>query len=76
MHLESLAPCSQEEADGRTFLHAADAAQRGNDRILIRTVDTDVVVLAVTASQRLSVSLVSLRNREELAIHLCHCSRP
>jgi len=57
MNLESLAPCSQEEADGRMFLHAADAAQRGNDRILIRTVDTDVVVLAVMATQRLSVKI-------------------
>ena len=56
MHLESLAPCSQEKADGRTFLHAADAAQTGNDRILIRTVDTDVV-LAVAASRRLSVKI-------------------
>jgi len=54
MHLE---PCSQEEADSRMFLHAADAAQRGNDRILIRTVDTYVVVLAVTATQRLSVKI-------------------
>ena len=57
MHFESLAPCSQEEADGRMFLHAADAAQRGNDKILIRTVDTDVVILAVAATQRLSVKI-------------------
>jgi len=57
MHLESLPPCIQEEAVGRTFLHAAVAAQTGNDRILIRTVDTDVVVLDVTASQSLSVKI-------------------
>ena len=55
-HVESLAPCCQEEADGRIFLHAADVVQRGNDRILIRTVDTDVV-LAVTATQRLCVKI-------------------
>ena len=39
------------------LLHAADAAQTGHSRILIRTVDTDVVVLAVTASQKLSVEI-------------------
>jgi len=70
MNLESLAPCSKEEADGRIFLHAADAAQRQNDRFLIRTVDTDVV-LAVTITRRLCEDMVSLRNWEELAIHLC-----
>lgn len=57
MNLESLAPCSQEEADGRMLLHGADAVQRGHDRILIGTVDTDVVVLAVTATQRFSVNI-------------------
>ena len=55
--LESLAPCSQEEADGRMLLHAADAARRGHDKILIRTVDTDVVVLAVTAAQSLTLKI-------------------
>ena len=44
----NLSPCSHEEADTRIILHLADAAKSGYDRILIRTVDTDVVVLAVT----------------------------
>lgn len=57
MNLKSLAPCSQEEADGRMFLYAAEATQRGNDRILIRIVDTYVVVLAVMATQRLSLKI-------------------
>jgi len=39
------------------LLYAADAAHRGNDRILITTVDADVVVLAVAATQRLSVKI-------------------
>ena len=47
MNLESLAPCKQEEADGSRFFNAADVGQKGHDRILIRTVDTDVVVLTV-----------------------------
>jgi len=43
----SLAPCTQEEADSRMMLHAAHAAHAGHSKITIRTVDTDVVVLAV-----------------------------
>ena len=51
--IHSLAPCSHEEADTRMLLHVAHAAQFGHNRILIRTVDTDVVVLAVMVAQTL-----------------------
>ena len=44
----NLSPCSHEEADTRIILHLADAAKSGYDRILLRTVDIDVVVLAIT----------------------------
>ena len=40
-----LAPCSHEEADSRMMLHVAHAAQHGHHQILVRTVDTDIVVL-------------------------------
>lgn len=49
-----LSPCSHEEADTRLILHAADAARNGIKRVLIKTVDTDVVVLAVAHRQRIS----------------------
>ena len=42
-----LSPCTHEEADTRMFLHAADAVQQGDRKILLRTVDTDVLLLAV-----------------------------
>ena len=48
-HLSQLAPCSQEEADTRLLLHVADAVQKGCKKVTIRTVDTDVVVLAVAS---------------------------
>lgn len=51
--IHSLAPCSHEEANSRMLLHAAHAAQHGHNWILIRTVDTDVVVLAVMVAQTL-----------------------
>ena len=48
--------CSHEEADTRLVLHAYYASQSGYRKILIRTVDTDVVVLAVSRVQDLSVN--------------------
>ena len=55
--VSALAPCSHEEADTRMFLHAKDAAEKGYRRIMLRTVDTDVVVLAVS-------TVVSMENTQ------------
>lgn len=49
----SLAPCSHEEADTRLFLHALDAVRKGCRKLCIRTVDTDVVVLAISLFNQL-----------------------
>ena len=49
-----LAPCSHEEADTRMFLHVSDAVNQGFNNILLRTVDTDVLVLAVAVFQQIS----------------------
>ncbi|XP_064086105.1 uncharacterized protein LOC135201158 [Macrobrachium nipponense] len=49
----ALAPRNHEEADTRMMVHAADAVKSGHCRILIRTVDTDEVVLAVWMAQEL-----------------------
>lgn len=43
-----LAPCTHEEADTRLLLHAFDAANAGYKKVVIRSVDTDVLVLAVS----------------------------
>ena len=45
----NLSPCSQEEADTRMILHLVDAVEEGYHKIVIRTVDTDVLVLATAA---------------------------
>ena len=42
-----LSPCNHEEADTWVILHTLNAARKGACKILIRTVDTDVVVLAI-----------------------------
>ncbi|KAK3749394.1 hypothetical protein QZH41_004867 [Actinostola sp. cb2023] len=52
-NIERLSPCTHEESDTRILLHAADAVQCGYTKILLRTVDTDVLVLAVACVDKL-----------------------
>ena len=51
LDLESLMPCNIEEADERMFVHVKHAV-RQHPRILIKTVDSDVVVIAVGMIKR------------------------
>ncbi|KAG7155211.1 hypothetical protein Hamer_G025546 [Homarus americanus] len=53
--ISGLAPFTHEEADTRLLLHLEDAVKKGHNKVLIYTVDTDVVVLAVTAAQCLNI---------------------
>ena len=52
--ISSLAPCSHEEAETRILLHVQDVLQEGHKKILLRTVDTDVLVLAVALLQQVT----------------------
>ncbi|KAK3910810.1 putative 1-aminocyclopropane-1-carboxylate oxidase [Frankliniella fusca] len=63
-HLEnsSLSPCNHEEADTRLFVHVANAVQNGNTKVMIRTCDTDVLVLAISC-------LPKIPELEELWLH-------
>ena len=45
--LTNLSPCLHEEADTRLLLHAADTVMKGHRKLCVRTVDTDVVVIAI-----------------------------
>ena len=49
----NLTPCSHEEADTRLLLHVSDAVQKGCKKVTIRTVDTDVVALAVAMFRKI-----------------------
>ena len=53
--ITNLSPCEHEEADTRMMVHVADAVESGHTSIVIRTVDTDVVVLAVSVVHKLQV---------------------
>ncbi|KAL8625683.1 hypothetical protein ACOMHN_043958 [Nucella lapillus] len=44
----TLCPCSHEEADTRMMLHLRHAADEGHTKAFLRTVDSDVAVLAVS----------------------------
>ena len=50
-----LAPSNHEEADTRMILHLADAINKGFNKILLRTVGTDVVVLSVAAAAKVAI---------------------
>ena len=51
----SLGPCNHEEADTRMFLHMKDGLDRqGLHFVLIYTVDTDVVALAISTVAKLN----------------------
>ena len=52
----SLAPCKHEKADTRLLLNAADAGKCGFNKIMLRTVDTDVLVIAIAAFHELALS--------------------
>ena len=58
---QSFDPCSHEEVDTRPLLHCSYAARNGAKKVAIRTVDTDVVVLALAFFAQLG--------REELWIN-------
>ena len=45
--ISTLQPCNHSEADTRIFLHLAHAANHGHTTAYVRTVDSDIVVLAV-----------------------------
>ena len=46
--MTQLMPCTHEEADTRIMIHCRDAVLKGHTSITIRTVDSDVVSIAVS----------------------------
>ena len=74
LDLTNLAPCSHEEADTRLLLHVADAVLKGRKKVAIRTVDTDVLVVAVASFDKIKpdelwVTLGTGSNLHCIAVH-------
>ena len=44
---DTIMPCNHQEADSRIFLHLSHAAQQDHSKAFFRTVDSDVVIIAV-----------------------------
>ncbi|KAL8599464.1 hypothetical protein ACOMHN_029279 [Nucella lapillus] len=69
-----LHPCNHTEADTRIILHLAHAAQQGHQVALVRTVDSDVVILAIHFFTTLGLSqlwicLGSGKKMRDIPIH-------
>ena len=72
-----ISPCNHEEADTRVFLHVNDMSLQGYTKIIVRTVDTDVLVIAVSVFARLQGQLEELwidfgtgKHRRFVPIHI------
>ena len=65
--MEGMAPCNHEETDTHIFIHAKHASVNGMKRTLIRTVDTDVVILDV---EELWIAFEVGKHLHYLSIHL------
>ena len=46
--LNSISGCTHEEADARVFFHATDCVKQDHKKIIIRTADTDIVLLEIS----------------------------
>ena len=54
--VSGLQPCNQAEADTLILLHLANAAVHGHSKAYVRTVDSDIVVLALRFFETLGIS--------------------
>ena len=52
----ALMPCNHQAADSRMLLHLKHASENGHQKAVIRTVDTDVVILAISTLNDLALS--------------------
>lgn len=70
-----LMPCNHEEADTRLILHVADAVAQGYCSVMVRTTDTDVLVLCIAYAKRIAnldelwVSIGTGRHHQFIAAH-------
>ena len=56
LNSDFIVPCNQVEADTRIFLHVKHISLNGYDKVMIQTVDTDVVMLGIYSFNELQLS--------------------
>ena len=71
-----MVPYNHEEADTRVFLHTTNMAENGHQRVAIRTIDTNVLVLAISTLDKLQSFIEELwlefgagKNRKFFPVH-------
>ena len=52
---ENITPCNHEEADTGIYLHVKHISEAGHQKVSIKSVDTDVVVIAISLFRRLGL---------------------
>lgn len=62
--------CSHEEADTRMLLHAKHAAENGEATVIIRSPDTDVIMLACHFQERIPATLLVLKQTKSRTFFL------
>ena len=75
--VSAIQPCNHTEADTRIILHLAHASTQGHDKAFVRTVDSDIVVLAIAFFDRLGLSELWIgfgtgKHYRDIAIHNIH----
>ena len=75
-HRDEIEPCTHEEADTRMLLHVNDIDKKGLKKIILMTVDTDVVIIALQVFYSLDVDELWIefgvgKNRHWIPIHRC-----
>ncbi len=55
--ISRISPCTHDEGNICMFVHVKDAVLCGHTSIMLRTVDTDVVILAISIVQDLNIQL-------------------
>ena len=69
--------CNHAEADTRIILHLAHASSQGHDKAFLRTVDSDIVVLAIAFYEQLGLSELwigfgSVKSYRDIPVHSIH----
>ena len=75
--VSALQPCNHAEADMRIILHLAHASSQGHDKAFVRTVDSDIVVLAIAFYEQLGLSELwigfgSGKSDRDIPVHSIH----
>lgn len=52
-----IAKCDHEEADSRIFVHVLNAVKNDHTKVAIRTVDSDILILAIAVASKEQINI-------------------